>query len=76
MDDLETVEYVDMTPTPEGFGNILMAFVQNIIGDVPQRRRKDDAHIMDSILDVTRYLAHVKPDEITRVREYLKRVGG
>jgi hypothetical protein len=70
------VEEINLAPTDEGYGNILMLFAQNLLGDVPRRRRASDAKILDSILDVTRYLAHAKPDEIQRVREYLKRVGG
>lgn len=71
--ELEVVGEINLTPTDEGFGNILMAFVQNLLGDVPRKRRADDAAILDSILDITRYLAHKKPDEIQRVRDYLAR---
>lgn len=71
---VEMPEYVNVEPTDEGYGNILMMFVQNVMGDVHVRRKRDVAKIMAMIIQLSAYLGQKKPDELKRVKDYLERI--
>jgi hypothetical protein len=65
--------YVDLTPTDEGFARIAERFASSILSDLPQRRREDSRHILDSIIEITAYLAQKDPSLVRWLRAEVMR---
>lgn len=70
------MEYVNVEPTTEGYGNILLMFVQNIISDVPNKRVASDTKIMQQIVVLSAYLGQKDPEQLKKVERWLTGVGG
>jgi hypothetical protein len=56
MQKLEPVGSVDLTPTPEGFMQIAMAFGDSIIGDVEDDRRDDSKKLLAELIGIAGWL--------------------
>jgi hypothetical protein len=65
-------EYIDMTPTDEGYANIAMVFAASILSDVKVSRREDARVILDSLVDIVSYLGQKDPALVKRVRGYIR----
>lgn len=63
-------EYIDLTPTPEGYANIARRFAAQVLDDIPTRRKADDRAILDSLVEIVAYLAATgHGDLIRRLRD-------
>lgn len=47
---------INLTPTDEGYVNILRTFIQSILSDVKVARRHDATILMSSVVDIANYL--------------------
>lgn len=65
-------EFIDMTPTPEGFRNIAMHFADSILRDVKVARREDSRAILDSLVDIVCYLSRTNVALVAELRSYIK----
>jgi hypothetical protein len=63
---------VNLEPTAEGYGNILLLFVQGILQDVPKKRLQSDAKIMVQILELAVYLSNAAPEELAKTKRWLE----
>lgn len=62
------MDTIDLTPTAEGYAAIGRRFVASILSDVKVSRRKDAAAILDSLLEITGYLAQTDPRLVAEIR--------
>ena len=68
-------EYIDMTPTDEGYRDVARLFVEQIKGDIKKSRKADDAAILDSLIEIVAYLGSKQRAELIRtIREEASRV--
>jgi hypothetical protein len=65
-------EYIDMTPSDEGYANIAMVFADSILRDVKAARRSDSAALLDSLVDLASYLGRKDPGLVTKPRAYIR----
>ncbi len=65
-------EYIDMTPTDEGYANIAMVFADSILRDVKAARRSDSAALLDSLVEIAVYLGQKDPALVARLRAYIR----
>ena len=70
---IETIETIDMTPTPEGYANIARTFAGSILSDVKVSRREDARAILDSLVEIVAYLARTEPALVVALRADIAR---
>ena len=46
---------IDLTPTDDGYEGLIRLFVENIIGDVADNRKKSVTHLLGTIIDIATY---------------------
>jgi hypothetical protein len=56
---IETGEFIDLTPTPDGYVNIAARFGQSVLGDVVKRRKEDSEELLKGFVDIVFYLGEL-----------------
>jgi hypothetical protein len=64
---------INLRPSDEGFMRIAERFATSILMDVPQRRREDSRHLMDSMVEIVAYLAQTDPKLVQQLRDEIMR---
>jgi hypothetical protein len=62
------MEYIDLTPTTEGYRNIAHRLAAQILSDIRKARTEDDRAILDSLIEIVAYLAVTEPGQIKALR--------
>ena len=67
------MEFVDLTPTDEGYATISGRLIAAILSDIPIKRREDARKMLTQIVDITYYLGN--KSEGLELREQIKEAG-
>lgn len=63
---------IDLTPTPEGYGNIVLTFAESILGDVRKARQTDSRALMASLIQNVAYLGAINRGDL--IAQLVKRI--
>jgi hypothetical protein len=64
---------INLRPSDEGFMRIAERFASSILMDLPQRRREDSRHLLDSMIEIVAYLAQTDPKLVVQLRDEVMR---
>jgi len=64
---------INLRPTDEGFARIAERFATSILFDLPQKRREDSRHLLDSMIEIVAYLAIADPAQVKWLRDEITR---
>lgn len=64
---------ISLRPSDEGFMRIAERFATSILMDLPQRRREDSRHLLDSMIEIVAYLAQTDPKLVQQLRDEVTR---
>lgn len=57
----------DLTPTDEGYSNLLATFAQSVLSDVKKSRQADAKHLLASVMDISSYLGRAGRQDLVTV---------
>ncbi len=64
---------INLRPSDEGYMRIAERFASSILMDLPQRRREDSRHLLDSFTEIVAYLAQTDPKLVQTLRDDIMR---